>query len=242
MRLNLHKLNTLLESTDIGTIRPPSYLFDFDEHFSGEKIALYRIFNNGSFSEGGRFYGAWWLHAKKHLRRTITINGKPTIEADFKGLHPAILFAKQGLPIPPDPYAFVPRVNGNAALRTHAKITFLALLNAKSKRTSEPRQFDTQAHGMTAESFRQSVKDAFPMLPGVFGSGIGLRLQREDSDLAERIMMHFADLRIPVLPVHDSFIIAADHQSALVSVMETVFYDAYGQIPTVTVSARGLEC
>ncbi|WP_412509461.1 hypothetical protein [Roseovarius sp. SYSU LYC5161] len=31
------------------------------------------------------------------------------------------------------------------------------------------------------------------MLSGIFGSGIGLRLQREDSEMAESIMLHFAD-------------------------------------------------
>ena len=192
MRHRLQKLNVLLEESDIGSSRTPNPLTDFDDDFGGEKKDLYRVFNNGSFDEGGRFYGGWWLHAKKYLRRTITIDGQPTIEADFKGLHPAILFAQRGLCIPPDPYALVPHVFGNESLRRLAKVTFLALLNATGK-TSEPRGFDEQAHGMTAEAFRLSVRDAFPMLPGVFGTGIGVRLQREDSDLAERILLHFAD-------------------------------------------------
>lgn len=235
MRHRLHRLNTLLESTNIGSTKPPNFISDFDEGFSGEKTDLYRVFNNGSFSEGGRFYGGWWLHAKKHLRRTITVNGQPTVEADFKGLHPAILFAKQGLSIPPDPYALVPRVAGNDVLRKHAKFTFLALLNANWKGTAEPRHFDTQAHGMTADAFRQSVRDAFPMLQGIFGTGLGTKLQWEDSQLAERIMMHFADRNIPVLPIHDSFIVAEEHQATLVSVMKAVFHGTYGQFPRVTV-------
>ncbi len=235
MRHRLQRLNTLLESTNIGSTKPPNFISDFDEGFSGEKTDLYRVFNNGSFSEGGRFYGGWWIHAKKHLRRTITVNGQPTVEADFKGLHPAILFAKQGLSIPPDPYALVPRVAGNDVLRKHAKFTFLALLNANWKGTTEPRRFDTQAHGMTADAFRQSVRDAFPMLPSIFGTGIGTKLQWEDSQLAERIMLHFAGRNIPVLPVHDSFIVAEEHQAALVSVMKAVFHETYGQFPRVTV-------
>ncbi|MCT8330350.1 hypothetical protein N5I32_12550 [Acidimangrovimonas sediminis] len=71
---------------------------------------------------------------------------------------------------------------------------------------------------MTAEAFRQSVMVAFPMLPGIFGTGIGLYLQREDSDMAEQIMLHFAEKDVPVLPVHDSFIIAAQHKDELVRV------------------------
>lgn len=236
MRANLRRLNDLLDRTDIATTRPANPLTDFDDDYCGQKTDLYRVFNNGSFEEGGRFYGGWWQHAKKHLRRRITIDGQPTVEADFKGLHPAMLFAKQGLPIPPDPYALVPGIADNDTLRDHAKTTFLALLNADKRGTSEPKDFDAAKHGMTAKAFRQSVRDAFPMLPGIFGTGIGVRLQRADSDLAERIMLHFADRDVPVLPVHDSFIIAARHRDELVRVMQAVFHDAYGQTPTVTVT------
>ncbi|WP_424984464.1 hypothetical protein [Microbulbifer sp. S227A] len=110
MRDNLRKLNDLLERSEIATTRPSTAHIDFDSDFSGQATDLYRVFNNGDFSQGGRFYGGWWIHAKKHFRRKITINGERTIEADFKALHPAILFAKNDLPIPPDPYALIPGV------------------------------------------------------------------------------------------------------------------------------------
>lgn len=236
MRANLRRLNDLLAVTDIGTTRATNPLIDFDADYSGQKTDLYRVFNNGSFDQGGRFYGGWWQHAKKHLRRCITIDGQRTVEADFKGLHPAILFAKQGLPIPEDPYALVPGVADDDTLRGHAKTTFLALLNAGKQGTREPKDFDAARHGMTEQAFQRSVRDAFSMLPGIFGTGIGLRLQREDSDMAEQIMLHFADRDIPVLPVHDSFIIAKEHSEALQQVMVAVFHRRYGQMPCITVS------
>lgn len=233
MRANLRRLNDLLEGTDIALARPAHALTDFDDKYSGQKTDLYRVFNNGNFEQGGRFYGGWWQHAKRYLRPFITIDGQPTVEADFKGLHPAILFAKAKLDIPPDPYAFVPGIADNETLRDHAKTTFLALLNADST-TKEPRNFDSAAHGMTADAFRQRVKNAFPMLPGVFGTGIGRYLQREDSDMAEQVMLHFADKGVPVLPVHDSFIITADHKDELVRVIQSVFHERYGQKPNIT--------
>lgn len=39
---------------------------------------------------------------------------------------------------------------------------------------------------------------------------------------------------MPVLPVHDSFIIAAQHTDELVRVMQAVFHDRYGQMPNIT--------
>lgn len=235
MRDNLRKLNDLLEGAEIATTRPATAHIDFDSDFSGQVTDLYRVFNNSDFNQGGRFYGGWWIHAKKHFRRKITINGEVTIEADFKGLHPAILFAKNDLSIPTDPYALIPGVAENPALRGPAKTTFLALMNAGPRGTTEPKDFNAQEYGMTAKVFRQTVKDAFPMLPGIFGTGQGLFLQREDSDLAERIMLHFADKGIPILPIHDSFIVAEQHKDELVKIMQVTFHDAYGQTPSVTV-------
>lgn len=108
-------------------------------------------------------------------------------------------------------------------------------MNAGPKGTKEPKDFNSQEYGMTAKAFRQTVRDSFPMLPGIFGTGQGLFLQREDSDLAERIMLHFAEKGIAILPIHDSFIVAERHKDELVQVMQATFKDAYGQLPSVTV-------
>lgn len=235
MRANVRRLNELLEGTDIALTRSYNPLIDFDDKYAGQNTDLYRVFNNGSFEQGGRFYGGWWQHAKRYLRPFIIIDGQPTVEADFKGLHPAILFAKAGLDIPADPYALVPGIAENPGLREHAKTTFLALLNATG-RTEEPRNFDSDTHGMKSKAFRRLVEQSFPMLPGIFGTGMGLRLQREDSDLAEQVMLHFADMGVPVLPVHDSFIVAAQHQDELIRVMQAAFHGSYGQQPNITVT------
>ena len=41
-------------------------------------------------------------------------------------------------------------------------------------------------------------------------------------------MLHFAKKGVPVLPVHDSFIIAAQHQRELVAGMKRVFGERFG--------------
>jgi len=52
---------------------------------------------------------------------------------------------------------------------------------------------------------------------------MGNRLQFKDSQLAERIMLYFAERNIPVLPVHDSFIITRGLYSELVNAMHDEF-------------------
>ena len=58
---------------------------------------VYRVFNNGVMNNGGRFYGAWWIGAPGIVRKYITINGKPTIELDYSGIHVHLLYALKGI-------------------------------------------------------------------------------------------------------------------------------------------------
>ncbi len=125
--------------------------------------------------------------------------------------------------MPNDPYGLVPGANSDSDIRDLAKKTFLALLNSESLRTLEPKNFSSDRYGMTKAEFRRQVIAAFPMLPGVFGSGIGVKLQREDSELAERVMSPFIEEGIPILPIHDSFIVARRHVNKLVDTMKGVF-------------------
>jgi hypothetical protein len=69
-----------------------------------ERVRLYRVFNNGSFDEGGRFYGGWWQQVPGDKRKFITINGRTTFEYDYSYLHPAMLYAELGLPLADDAY------------------------------------------------------------------------------------------------------------------------------------------
>ena len=62
----------------------------------------------------------------------------------------------------------------------------------------------------------------------MFFCGIGNSLQYRDSIIAEQVMLHFAKNDIPVLPVHDSFIITAGLFVDLLEVMEKEFKKQIG--------------
>ena len=51
--------------------------------------------------------------------------------------------------------------------------------------------------------------------------GVGLRLQRIDSDLVMSVLNRLTERGVPCLPVHDSFIVAKeDHEGLLKEAME----------------------
>jgi len=69
-------------------------------------------------------------------------------------------------------------------------------------------------------------------IAGWFGTGAGLWLQYEDSVLALDVLRRMEDQAIPVLPVHDSFIVAEEHEERLRLAMETAFH-RYGIVPQI---------
>jgi len=80
---------------------------------------------------------------------------------------------------------------------------------------------------MTIE-LRQLILDKHEPIKDSFFCGMGNTLQFKDSQLAEQIMLRFAKQDIPVLPVHDSFIIIRGLYSELVNAMHDEFEKMFG--------------
>ena len=69
---------------------------------------------------------------------------------------------------------------------------------------------------------------------------MGNGLQFQDSQLAEQIMLHFAKGDIPILPVHDSFIITPGLHSVLVNVMHDEFEKMIGVLIKIDDNAKAI--
>ena len=54
-----------------------------------------KIFSNGSFDDGGKFYGGWWQRISEKQREKILMDDRETIEIDYKSLHPVLAYAKK---------------------------------------------------------------------------------------------------------------------------------------------------
>lgn len=190
---------------------------------------VYRVFNNSDWEQGGRFNGAWWIGCPSALRPYILIDGKRTVEVDYSGLHAAMLFAEAGKSIPTDPYLTCVVHTGGPDERKLVKLTFNALLNAESvHQLGKVKGYSKDLTGRDWEDFKRFIVSSFPDFKEHFGSGIGLKLQRKDSDLAEAVMLKFAAMDYACLPVHDSFIVHYEMQGVLTNAMKAVFEDMFG--------------
>jgi hypothetical protein len=186
-----------------------------------KRTRLHRVFNNGSFQEGGRFYGAWWISVPKKYRSYITINNIPTTEYDFSTLHPTMLYAEAGVPLPAQPYA----IDGvDPRFRKLIKKTFNALINAQPNQRIQ--QMAELPEGWNWGQFQEAIIARHQPIANQFRSGAGRRLQKVDSDVAERVMLSMQDRDSIVLPIHDSFITFVGHRD----ILEAAMLNAYREI------------
>lgn len=166
--------------------------------------SLYRVFNNRSFEEGGRLYGGWWQGVPSELRRFITIDGMRTVEIDYSNMQPAMLYAMQGEHLPADAY----EVDGiDASFRKLIKTTFMKMLNAMPGQNMRPPRREELPDGMSFNDLMQAIRERHEPIAHHFRSGIGLRLQKDDAEIALEILLQGMNERRLVLPIHDSFIV-----------------------------------
>ena len=208
---------------------------DAAQSFDFAARTVYRVFSNNDWEQGGRFYGAWWMSCPSRFRRHILIDGKRTVEVDYSGLHAAMLYAQAGLTIPDDPYGKCLTNSGNKDERNLVKRTFNALLNASSVAAiNEIEGYSADLTERDWKSFKRFIVMSYPEFETHFGSGVGLRLQRKDSDLAEAVMLRFSKMGYACLPVHDSFIVHHGLQDDLTEAMQAVFKAEFGDVGKVS--------
>lgn len=179
---------------------------------------VHRVFNRNDWCCGGRFYGGWWQSVGSEFRKRIHINGQPTVEVDYQALHVAILAAKHGLTLEDDPYVLedglVPGMD-TAQQRKLVKLLVLMALNAKDQRSTCSAFREASPTGSLAKSMKNAelirVLDAVikkhPFLAEELCADRGIGLMNIDSRMAAHVLRVFTRLEIPVLCIHDSFII-----------------------------------
>lgn len=201
-----------------------------------------RIFSDGSFEDGGRYYGGFWQRVPKKWRERILINGCHTVEIDYSGLHIVMLYAQVGIDywkeVGRDPYE-IPGVEVSERMRKLLKLILLCVLNNKDKATTikavrKKTNFDPDEYSWVKEEKVDiaGIIDSFTLLhkpiQEFFYSGIGIKLQRMDSQIAEEVINTLTKKDIPVLAIHDSFIVQTLNEQLLKNTMDLAFKKVTG--------------
>jgi hypothetical protein len=236
MRVNLRLYNSFINRTNLEIDLPPEML---PKAIDRSRKSLHRVFNNSSFEHGGRFYGGWWQEMPKEIRKHITIDGEGTVEMDYSGMHLRMLYARKGIDYIGDPYAIRTDQTG---LRPLCKLILLTVINAESFKIAVAairKKMKVDPTLPSVNDLKQCVNDFTSYHSAVsefFFTGIGLRLQNIDAQIAERVMVELTGKSIPVLPIHDSFICARQHRKVLEESMVRHYEDVVGCHPVITPS------
>ena len=173
-----------------------------------------RIFSRGAWTLNCRYYGGFWQQVGEEYRKHILINDMPTIEIDYRGIHPSILSINRGKTF--NGYDLDNVVLPNLTKeqqRKAIKLLALTAINASSK---------SQAYKAFRSSSDISLKDyelevlltgflkLNPHLEEDLFTDKGIELMYQDSRIVEYVVNKFTQTGVPILSVHDSFLIQHD--------------------------------
>ena len=148
---------------------------------------------------------------------------------DYSAIQPRLLLAERGVELDGDPYD----IGIDGRFRPLVKETFNRLLNGKRRPFpyTNPGQgivFDEADVGLSWNQFLNLIRVRFKAVADQFSSGAGLKLQRVDSDIAQAVMLEANALKVPMLPIHDSFIARLSDYPDLVRAMESAMLKTVG--------------
>ena len=235
-RANLKKINICLlrhwPDLEIQDAEVPKLEARIATHSSKDPIdlsqrTLVRIFTNGSFKEGGRFYRGWWQNVPSEYRKYITIDEKRTAEVDFSQLNPHLLYIANYKALgSEDAYDRV--LDGEH--RSLVKQAFNAMVQASGPLNNCPNTIDLSEADIGWTELRDRIVAAHKPIADQFFKGVGNKLQFKDSCIAERVMLNFAEMDAPALPVHDSFIVHHGYAETgeIEEIMRRAFFEVMG--------------
>ena len=251
MRAILEKYNSLLSETYIDIPSIEANFIDLGNDLNGRPSRLYvnqrdkfvrRIFNRGSWEKGGRFWGGWWQRCPSEWRSTIFLDDQPSSELDYSGLHVVLLSALAGIDyweqVGTDPYVIaVPELDFNQGqLRSICKQLVLVALNAQNL-GSAFQAFRNNAETSSLEKTLKNdqlfrilicLREKHAPIADKFCSDAGIDLMNIDGRITEHIIEHFTTMGLPILTIHDSYIVPRGMEQELEERMAKAFEEVCG--------------
>jgi hypothetical protein len=207
MRRELAEINDAIAAAKVA-LKAPSAVRGENVIWCGNHVLYlaqrgqYRVFN-GSFRRGGRLYGPWWQSARSKDRTYIEINDEPTVELDYPELHLRMAYAIAQADPPAEPYT-IPGW-GRPLVKLAALIMFNATTYLEAIGATANEIGGANARKRSIELIH-AVKDKHSAVAQLFHSGLGIKLQRHDADMATCIARRLLRKGVISLSVHDSFL------------------------------------
>lgn len=230
MSRQIRRINAVLQDAPLRLAAEGSFIgfADDGQPVDPTRRTVRRIFNNGSWDEGGRIFDGFWETMRREDRyrflRICTVanpEGEAVANVDFNQLFPTLAYLRIRHPVPEgDLYDLV----GEGISREGWKKLTNALLFADGPIRSWPKE--------TSSLFQSGTKlrDALAMIRHVhapiahlFGSRIGFKLMLTESDILLEALAGLSQRGITALPLHDSVLVAGSDAEVAKEVMSAAF-------------------
>ncbi|MDC1341911.1 hypothetical protein N8222_08935 [Oceanospirillaceae bacterium] len=195
------------------------------------------------FNSGGRSYSLWSNLSSTTERPYLFIDGQETVEEDYQGSAINVIYkVLTGVVYTGDPYTlFVRGIKVHRHLVKQIATTSLNSNTVKGNSSAVGKEYGKLGSSLKAEDqlkFRQykdirkkvTIKDILEALLTkhtpirhmfLKGKQVGNKVQCLESDLVFEVVNELTKRSIPVLTVHDSFIVKATDEEILKSLMTT---------------------
>lgn len=220
-REEVRRINAWLEAADIEC---EPWASNDPRHIPDPGQRQLRRYFNGSFREGGRLFGGFWQHLPRETRgRAIRINGEPIATLDYRQSVPRLLYAREGIdPKTEDLYQIAGLPEALAAREGVKKVMNAMLFEGDLKRF--PRETRKHFHR------RLKLRDVASLIAAQhrrvahhFGTGIGLKLMCQESEILVDVLLRLIDDKVVALPLHDAVLVPKSAWSLAQKIMESVF-------------------
>ena len=239
-RNEIHRINAVLRDAplkllnrgdddgDGGGGRVSCLITDDGQPVDPTRRAVRRIFNNGSWHEGGRLFDGFWETMRrpdrfKFLRICTAAHpeGERVANVDFGQLFPTLAYHRARCRVPDgDLYDIV----GDRVSREGWKKLVNALLFAVGPMTRWPEETSSLfVKGTKLADALALVRHAHAPIAKLFGVGIGFKLMLFESEILIQALERFAHRGITALPLHDSVLVAASVAEESEAIMAGAF-------------------
>ena len=228
-RDEMEQINAFLSEADI--------CYQGNKDIDDSRVELKRIFNNGSFEEGGRLYGGFWISMKSEDLKEVTIDDEWVVALDYGQMAIRLAYSLAKAPIHfKDAYSLDRKTDG---AREAIKKLMNIMLNAPAtkKRAVSKRITERYKESDFQRKLMAEIKEFHKPIAHLFGGQYGMKFMFLESEILIDVLMELNVLGIVALPIHDGLLVKPSQQESAKKVMLKVFKKHTNIDATVAIEA-----
>jgi hypothetical protein len=192
-----------------------------------------RIFNNGSWKQGGRLYDAFWETMPREdrfkflrIRTTAHPEGESIANVDHAQLFPRLAYVQMNR-IPPEGDLY--DIDGQGSHREgYKRLVNALLLSNKMPRNWPKGMREDFPPGARLRNVVNAIEERHAPIAHLFGTGAGFRLMLIESEILVDTLLTLYAQGVTALPLHDSVLVAASDARLAERAMHASFERSIG--------------